>query len=210
MIIGPSNWLITLTFVADPFSGLIPWNVEIIVFQDDDAGVEVVGLAQGPALNAHQLVANVVELKKFAEEAGFPAHQLMLRPCDQDDARIHKGLGDWAALSEAFDQAKAQAANGKVFVESDLRAFCNPTRQAMIRLAAENLANKLNSPCTRCGSAGFWITGHLSGLKCSLCQCATRLPVADIWSCAKCAYREERTRTGDAYADPSKCDNCNP
>lgn len=197
-------------FVSDPFIGLMPWNMEMIVFIDDAKGLEVIGLAQGTSNEAQQLVTDVDSLKSFANQATFPSHQLMLRPNDEDDARIFKGLSDWSALCDAFQRAKELSTNGKVFVESDLRAFCNPTRQAMIRSAAEDLARKLNSECPHCGSAGFWITGHVSGLRCSRCQGATKLAIADVWSCAKCAHREERIRATAAYADPSKCDNCNP
>ena len=45
------------TFNNDPWSGLLPWNVEILVFIDHTHGREVVGTAQGPAHN-HQITAN--------------------------------------------------------------------------------------------------------------------------------------------------------
>ncbi len=40
-------------FGPDPMAGLFPWNVEIVVFIDDEAGIEIVGRAQGPARHAH-------------------------------------------------------------------------------------------------------------------------------------------------------------
>jgi hypothetical protein len=197
-------------FVMDPFAGLIPWNIEVIVFIDDEAPLELVGMAQGAAQNSQRSVSDLDALAGFADESNFPSHHLMLRPNNADDLRIWKGLANWRSLSDAFRRAQELSSHGLVFVESDLRAFCNPTRQRMIRGAAENLAHKLASSCPCCRSAGFWITSHLAGLKCRQCLSATRMPIADIWSCATCAHCEERVRLNDAFADPSKCDNCNP
>jgi hypothetical protein len=197
-------------FVMDPFAGLIPWNIEVVVLTDDEAQLEVVGIAQGAAQNFQRSVADLNSLAVFADEANFPSHHLMLRPNNADDPRLCKGLADWRSLSDAFARAQAQSSNGLIFVESDLRAFCNPTRQKMIRRAAENLADKLASSCPGCRSAGFWVTEHVTGLKCRLCLGATRVPIADVWSCTTCTYREERVRSDGAFAEPSKCDNCNP
>jgi hypothetical protein len=197
-------------FVMDPFAGLIPWNIEVVVFMDDEAQLEVVGMAQGAAQNSQQLMSDVSSLADFAVESNFPSHHLMLRSNNEDDSRIWKGLADWDSLRDAFRHAQELSSSGLVFVESDLRAFCNPTRQKMIRSAAENLAHKLASICPCCGAAGFWITSHVTGLRCRQCLAATRVPMAEVWSCAKCTHREERVRLKDAFADPSKCDNCNP
>jgi len=197
-------------FVMDPFAGLIPWNVEVVVLIDDEAQLEVVGIAQGAAQNSQQLMSDMNSLKDFAVKANFPSHHLMLRPNNEDDSQIWKGLADWRSLRAAFRRAQETSSSGLVFVESDLRAFCNPTRQNMIRNAAENLALKLGSICPCCGAAGFWITSHVAGLKCRQCLAATRVPIAEVWSCTKCAHREERVRLNNAFADPFKCDNCNP
>ncbi len=197
-------------FVMDPFAGLIPWNIEVVVFIDDEAPLEIVGMAQGAAQNSQRFVSDLDALAGFADELNFPSHHLMLRPNNEDDPRIWKGLADWRSLSDAFRHAQELSSHGLVFVESDLRAFCNPTRQRMIRSAAENLTHKLASSCPTCRSAGFWITAHVAGSKCQLCLSATRVTIADIWSCATCAHSEELLRLNDAFADPSKCDNCNP
>jgi len=197
-------------FVQDPYTGMIPWNVEVIVYIDDEAGVEVIGVAQGAAMNAQVLASDPESLQSFATEAAFPAHHVMLRPDSAEDTRIWKGISDWDALHSAFHQAKAISSNGKVFVESDLRAFCNPTRQNLIRSAAEDLARKLDSECPQCNAPGYWTTDHIAGLPCRQCLTPTRVPIAQVWSCKKCGRREERRLPTDAFADPSKCDFCNP
>ena len=41
------------SFGLDPFSGMFPCNVELLVRLDDSLGIEVVGVAQGTARSAH-------------------------------------------------------------------------------------------------------------------------------------------------------------
>lgn len=198
------------SFVLDPFTGMIPWNVEVIVYIDDETNLEVIGVAQGAALNAQALLSDEEELRSFAKEAAFPTHHVMLRPDSAEDPRISKGISDWDALLCAFQQVKAISTHGEVFVESDLRAFCNPTRQNLIRAAADDLMRKLDSACPQCHAPGYWTTGHVAGLRCRQCLSPTRAPVAQVWSCGPCGHREERPVSADAFADPSKCDFCNP
>ncbi|MDE1999997.1 MAG: hypothetical protein KGI52_13855, partial [Burkholderiales bacterium] len=116
------------SFGPDPFTGLFPWNVEMLVWIDDRLGIEVVGMAQGPAQGGHVQTGDWAAVEAFAEEEGFPAHQLVMRPQDQDDPRLLKGIADWDQLKQGFDTCLAQSSNRQVFVELDLRAFANPTR----------------------------------------------------------------------------------
>ena len=82
------------SFVQDPFTGLMPWNIELVVFVDPSHGVEVVGMAQGNAIGLSRYVTNLHELMQFADEAQFPSHHLMMRPESLDDPRIEKGIKD--------------------------------------------------------------------------------------------------------------------
>lgn len=87
------------SFGPDPFGGLFPWNVELVIWIDDEQGVEVVGMAQGPAHNSHLLTADWAELEAFAVREDFPRHLLVLRPEHPDDPRVHKGLSDMVRRS---------------------------------------------------------------------------------------------------------------
>lgn len=196
-------------FTPDPFGGLMPWNIEMLVWLDDAHALEVVGMAQGPARNLQRAVRNVAELEQFAREAGFPDHHLVLRPQSDRDLRLHKGLSTEWALKEAFQACQSAANNQLVFAEHDLRAFCNPTRQSMIRAAAENLLSKIQTPCPACDAPGFSITAHTAGLPCSSCGHPTRLAKSSTWSCASCLYRSELP-SDTPHATPNKCDVCNP
>ncbi|MEY3998580.1 MAG: hypothetical protein RLY60_1392 [Pseudomonadota bacterium] len=131
------------SFVPDPYSGFMPWNIEMVMFVDDLHGLEVVGTAQGSAMSMSGFFRDIDALLQFAQDAGFPSHALMLRPESQTDKRITKGIADIETLKSAFMEAQLQSRNGKVFVENDLRAFCNPTRQKMIEQATEDLVQKM-------------------------------------------------------------------
>ncbi len=119
-------------FGVDPYLGTLPWNVEIVTWVDRKAGIEVTGIAQGPALAVGERVSTVEQLHQLAERAGFPEHLLMLRSDDEHHAHVIKAVGSLEALQKAYAECWDQSTFGGVFVESDLRAFANPTRQAMI------------------------------------------------------------------------------
>ena len=198
------------SFGADPFAGMFPWNVEFLIFIDDERGLEVVGVAQGAASLSQQLTHNWAAAEAFAKQAGFPAHHLVVRPEGEDDPRMRKGIATWEELQAAFAWALAASASGRVSVETDVRAHANPTRMDNIRLAAEDLAKKLNSLCPSCGTPGFWIVERVDGLPCEACGAPTRETRAEVYGCLKCAHRETRERADRQYADPGRCGYCNP
>lgn len=198
------------SFGPDPMVGMFPWNVELLIFLDDERGLEVVGVAQGKANFAHVLAADWAAAEAFARQAGFPAHHLVVRPESEDDPRLHKGIAAWAELEAVFARALAVSANGRVFVETDVRAHANPTRMHNIRLAAEDLVKKLGSLCPACGTPGFWLVERVAGLPCADCGAPTRETQADILGCVKCPHRVARERTDRNTADPGRCDYCNP
>ncbi len=198
------------SFGADPFAGMFPWNVEFLIFIDDERGLEVVGIAQGAANFSNLLTDDWAMAETFAKQAGFPEHHLVVRPDGAEDPRIRKGIATWVALEAAFAWALAASASGQVFVETDVRAHANPTRMANIRLAAEDLVKKLHSLCPSCGTPGFWIVKRVDGLPCEACSAPTRETRSEIHGCLKCAHREIRERADRQYADPAHCDSCNP
>lgn len=198
------------SFGPDPMLGVFPWNVELLVWIDDVRGLEVVGMAQGKANFAHLLARDWAAAEAFARQWGFPEHHLVVRPEREDDPRIRKGIASWAELEASFTWALQQSPNGLVFLETDVRAHANPTRQENIRLAAEDLAAKLRSPCPHCGAPGFWVVDRIAGLPCGDCGAPTRETQADVLGCVKCPQRVTRERRGRNTADPGHCDHCNP
>ncbi|MDO8891331.1 MAG: hypothetical protein Q7V00_05760 [Sulfurimicrobium sp.] len=197
-------------FGPDPMTGLFPWNVELLVFIDDERGIEVTGMAQQAARMAHLLTGEWEKAEQFARQAGFPGHHMVLRPQGQDGPRIEKGIDNWVALEAAFQRARSQADNGLVFLENDVRAHAHPTRMEAIRMAAEDLVARLNSPCPACGTPGFWIVERVAGLPCGDCGMPTREIRALVYGCRACGHRDRREHAGMEHADPGRCDNCNP
>ncbi len=197
-------------FGADPFAGMFPWNMEFLIFIDDERELEVVGVAQGAANLSHLLAEDWAAVEAYAKQAGFAAHHLVVRPVGEDDLRMRKWIASWTELEAAFAWALAASGNGRVFVENDVRAHANPTRMANIRLAAKDLVKKLNALCPACGTPGFWIVERVDGLPCEACGAPTRETRVEVHGCIKCAHREARERADRQYADPGRCDYCNP
>jgi len=161
------------SFGPDPYTGMFSWNLEMLVFVDDLAGVEIVGMAQGPGRNGHLSTSDWAELATFAQREGFPEHHMVLRPQGEDDLRVEKGIADWATLRTRFNACLAQAENRQVFAETDLRAFANPSRMLRIAEAAGDLLAKLTSLCPACQAPGFAVTSRVAGLPCEACGTPT-------------------------------------
>ena len=198
------------SFGPDPVAGLIPWNIELVLWLDDELGLEVVGMAQGAASSAHLQSGDWAAVAAFAEREGFGQQQLVLRPDGAHDPRVRKGLGDWAALRAAFDAAQAESASGQVWVELDLRAFAHPRRMQHIAQAADDLLQRLRSPCPACQAPGFWISARQPGLPCAACARPTAVHRSELWSCGRCGFSRTDERTDLQLADPGRCGYCNP
>ncbi len=198
------------SFTLDPFAGIFPWNIELLVFRDELLGLEVVGMAQGRANSAQILAACWEDAERFAHTVRFPEHYLVLRPDGDGDGRMRKGIADWSGFKTAYERARAQSSSGRVFVEVDLRAYANPTRLVNIRLAAVDLGRRLASLCPVCRTPGFWTVETIAGLPCQACGAPTRETRAEVHGCQKCGHRVTRACDDPAHADPARCDLCNP
>ena len=198
------------SFGPDPFTGMFEWNVELLLWIDDERGIEIVGMAQGDANSGHIQTASWHDLEAFARSEGFPRHHLVMRPMGPDDHRIHKGIVDWAGLKTCFDECSAQSDSREVFVEVDLRAFANPGRMQHIAQAAGDLLHRLQSLCPACDTPGFWVTERKPGLPCAACRHPTSGYRSEVWSCLNCVHQAFRDRTDCLVADPRHCEYCNP
>jgi hypothetical protein len=198
------------SFGPDPMFGICAWNVETLIFVDDETGIEITGLAQGKAHHMHMTATDWMAAEDFAHQADCPRHHMVVRPDNAHHPRPHKGISTWAELEYAFDSALTQSVSRQVFLESNLRAYANPTRMSIMHLAAENLVAKLKSFCPACGSPGFWVIERIEGLLCEACGTPTRETRAEVHGCMKCAHRLIRESPTTLYADPARCDYCNP
>ena len=198
------------SFVPDPFTGMFPWNIELLLLIDDNLGIELAGMAQGMGCSAHVHANNWDVAECFATREGFPQQNLVLRPQSQDDLRIQKGIADWPRLKSCFDECLAQSDNQQVFIEMDLRAFANPSRMQRIKQATFDLLHRIQSSCPVCEIPGYWVTERQLGLPCSACGLPTSGYRNEIWSCLHCQHNSVRARTDYTAADPMYCSDCNP
>lgn len=196
-------------FGPDPVSFMLPHNLELLVWIDAGLGIEVVATASGATNFAHQTVTNWEDAERFALAVGFPQHYLIVRPDQQDHPEFRKGLATWPELQAAVAWALAASSARQVFIETDMRAFANPTRMLNIRRAAEVLAQKLLSLCPVCAAPGFAVSGVVRGLPCEDCGLPTDDAKADLHACVRCGHqvavgRERR------FASAGHCNYCNP
>jgi ribosomal protein S27AE len=182
----------------------------MVLLLDTESGIEITGLAQGPGMNLQREIQDWASLERFAPKAGFPSHHLVIRPDHAEHPTIAKGIDTVDRLRACFDAAMSKSVGRQVFVENDLRAHCNPTRQSMIVKAAQDLVDRLNSFCPRCTSPDFWIKGFVKGKPCRWCREPTAEVMAERWGCSHCSYSEVRHRDGGVFADPAHCQYCNP
>ena len=196
-------------FGPDPFTGILSWDVEMVVWIDDTLGIEVVGIASGTANFAHLLTANREQADTFARMAGFPQYGLAVRPQNEDDPRIRKGITDWETLHDAFHRACNEADNGCAFLETDMRAHMNPMRLEIIAQATRNLALKLSILCPICNTPGFQIMERITGLPCEDCGAPTQETLADICRCVRCGH-QVTMELPEKTAPAGRCDFCNP
>ena len=196
-------------FGVDGMFGVLPWNVEVLAWIDDELGIEVFAEAQATARYATRRVRSLAEATEFAAHRDFPAHALVARPSSATDPRFRKDIVDAAGLAHAFDEALALSEDGFVALEVDVRAHRNPTRQAVIRRAAEDLAARLASHCPACEAPGFALARRDRGLPCGACGAPTGEVHAEIHACVRCAH-EQTHRRAPGRADPAHCPCCNP
>ncbi|BDX21023.1 hypothetical protein TUM22923_03440 [Polynucleobacter sp. TUM22923] len=197
-------------FVTDPYTGVIPWNNELVVLLDHQHQLEIIGFSSAPAQSNSGYLNHWEELIKFSESALFPSHHLVIKPTDEHHPQSRKGIKNLIELKEAFEWAQAHSTKGMVFVENDLRAFANPTRMENIRKATLDLIQKMNSVCPQCQTPGYWIKDIQRGLPCNACGLPTEQEIAKIWGCLKCDHQHIEGMKVLKFADPSRCSHCNP
>ena len=202
------------SFGPHPAIPYISANREIVLLIDKANNLEIIGQSLSTDTNhSYQLVSSWEEAEKFAEKAGFPEHALVVIIGDAAAGKgeIIKGITSQAKLLEAVEYGLKNSPNGKVHLETDMRAMYNPTRMKNIEKATLDLIKKINQTCPQCAWPGFEATERKKGLPCAVCYSMTQLTLLAIYECKKCRYRQEQLfPDGRENADPSQCEYCNP
>ncbi|MFN9923386.1 MAG: DUF6671 family protein [Cyanobacteriota bacterium] len=180
------------SFGPHPALPFLPVGQECMVFLDASRGLTISEELLAPRTNfAHRWLACSV--------ATAPSrHGLIVRSAaapgfadDGGQALLRKGIRSVDALVAAVREAAAVAVDGRVLLETDMRAHCNPTRMAAIRQLSFLLVRRLSSLCPSCGAPGWAVVDSEPGLRASA-GAATAGP------------------DGLTRADPGHCPACNP
>jgi predicted Zn-ribbon and HTH transcriptional regulator len=202
------------SFAPHPSFPYIYTNREIIVFLDQELDLEIIGEVFSTETNFnHQVINSLSAAEEFANKSGFPEHGLVVwcDKNDQDEIEIIKGINTNQNLGEAVKFGLDNSPNGKLNIETDMRALYNPTRMKNIALATQDLVQKINSQCPQCSTLGFTITNKIPGLPCEMCSHPSLLTLAVVYKCKKCGFEQQKLfPDGKQFADPSLCEYCNP
>lgn len=200
------------SFGPHPDVPFLPCNLEIVVLIDYENNLEIVGRSLATKVKmVHGYVANMAEALALAQRAGFPEHHLVVRPNEHAHVDLIKGISTYAALEAAVLSLLRKPFTRQIFIESDLRAYCNPTRMETIRRATVDLMANMQCSCPECGTPGFVILETKPGLPCRWCGLPTAWPLAQLYGCQKCNYTLLKPYPNEQeFADPGHCAFCNP
>ncbi|HIK27857.1 MAG TPA: hypothetical protein IGR89_07260 [Oscillatoriaceae cyanobacterium M7585_C2015_266] len=202
------------TFGPHPVFPYIPHNLEIVLLLDTENNIEIIGEEFSTETNySHELVKSVEEGFNFAKKVGFPEHGIVVIIGEPEEGKgeIIKGIVREEKLFEVLEYALKKSPDGRVHIETDMRAMYNPTRMKNIEKATLDLIKKINQICPQCGCPGFDVVERKKGLPCALCHLPTQLTRSLVYKCKKCGFsKEELFPDGREYAEPAQCHYCNP
>jgi len=204
------------SFGPDPAAPFIAAHHELALLLDLDTGVEIVEEIVSHKTNlAHAVLESADEtmvLERFLATARFPTHGLIVRPAGAvRPGTVERDVLDRDGLSAAIDRARERSPDGRVHLETDMRAHRNPSRMEVLGELADRLMRRVATPCPACGSLGFGRVRAIPGLPCSWCGTPTFRMRATVDGCPGCGEEIERPRSdGATQADPGSCPRCNP
>jgi hypothetical protein len=198
------------SFGPHPTLGFVPADEEILLFVDLENSLEIWSREISTATNfGAKSCSSLTEALRFAENADFPEHGLIIRGQAGDTQDIVKGIHQKEELIQLIQQRLD--ASGQVYLETDMRAMHNPSRMVVIKTAAEKLIEKIRSACPDCATPGFAVVDAEPGLPCAWCGAPTRSTLSWRYCCSHCGHEERRRfPQGKETEDPGFCDYCNP
>ncbi len=194
------------SFGPHPNYFFIPSNEEILLLIDKKNKWEISARIISTNTNyASEEIQSESELFNFLKQVQFPSHGIILK----SSSKIVKGLHDEIEIIKLVKQIKKT--EGKVLIETDMRAFHNPTRMKSIEAVCKELIVKINSLCPMCDAPGFAVTRVKTGMPCSQCGTPSNQTKSKIHTCITCEFeKEEAVNLKGEKADPMYCYICNP
>lgn len=205
-------------FFPHPVIPGLACNREILLLLDRPNDLEIVGECLSYDTNFAHCTVNTVEAAlEFANQAKFPSHGLVIMSqpitaaSQETHLCIHKGIQDQSQLIHTVEVLLEQSPDGSVHLETDMRAFVNPTRMTVIEQATQDLIQKIQQTCPECSCPGFAVVDTQRGLPCQWCHQPTDLLLAEIYQCQRCRYSHSHFFPQQKQtADPAYCAYCNP
>ncbi|MEO3680075.1 DUF6671 family protein [Rheinheimera fenheensis] len=187
------------SFSAGPY-GLGTYNLELICCVHLSQGWAVTGRFYGPSQAQQWQIQTLSQLDTAL--ASVPAGQHLLL---QQGKYLQKALD----VSTCRILAREQLAQGELQLSYDLRAHLSPERRQHIALAAQNLAERLQSCCPVCTTPGFWPDTAIAGLPCEDCGAPSTLTKARQACCQRCGH-QHTFAVEQHFAKAQYCQWCNP
>jgi hypothetical protein len=201
------------SFGPHPYLPFVQANAEILYFIDLQRNIHLHLTEISTATNYQmKMVSSIKELQKFAEDAKFPFHALIVQPNSAKRGTLmFKGIQQIEQLIDAFQDCVQKSTDRLAWVETDMRAHLNPSRAQVIASLARKMATRLSNLCPECHAPGWGIVDVELGLECSWCASKTENIKFEIFGCTKCSYKEKSIPAhGMEKADPAYCSYCNP
>lgn len=198
------------SFGAHPMIPFIHADTEIVYLIDAKNKIELHTHLISTSTNFNgQTIKSKPELVDFAKEALFPSHGLIIRKSKDSFEGMEKGIRNWDQLISAFD--KLINDNESVYIETDMRAMHNPSRQKVIGDTTLKLCELIGKHCPACGMPGYDIIDSEAGLPCGLCNMPTSGIKAYRYGCKYCNHQSiVEYPSGKKVQDPMYCNFCNP
>ena len=203
-----------------PAIALLPVGIEWLTFVDRPRQLVISEGMLSPRVCCSQMVlASGEDPAPWLKRVGFPAQGLIVFPHPPAGAggsppptgAISKGIHNLEDLERARRRAAALAADGRVLLQTDLRAHHNPSRMAAIRRLAFLLVRRIQTPCPACTAPGWGVVDTVVGLPCEWCGRPSALLAAEVFGCVACNHRHEVPRPdGLSRAHAGHCSFCNP
>lgn len=183
--------------------GLSLLDQELIAFVDIERQIEIIAIAEKP------MPFNLIE----ADTVSDLSTKLSTNPVINSNAQRWMV---WSNNGWEKGITKEELLNGKyqfpLKIEPDLRAMFCPERMKVIKLATENLVERLKATCPKCDTPNF-VKKHNKNkpdyLLCEVCLQPTNQLKPPVLSCDKCGFQEQKDdapMVGSAFY----CNYCNP
>lgn len=198
------------SFGPHPSLIFLPCNEEILFLKDFAHQLEIIVSSRTLETNYASFTYSTPQaLKEFMQVVKFPKHYLMLKNASNDFSEMTKGISSHKQLNKLIQEKLSKF--GTFFLETDMRAFANPTRRKHIRKVARELIRRMKCVCPTCERPGLSIKELVKGLPCGHCLRPTSGILKWVYICEGCGYSKvKNNKKNSGLQDPMYCDFCNP